>query len=146
VGAGDGPLALARDIEKLASRYASLKGNLRIDASLAVVTTDKCRKFHADFKPLRLVCTYAGPGTEWVANEAVQRAALINEIEDLDAANRAIVPDAQAIRRASAGHVVLLKGELYPGNAGNGAVHRSPPIAEAGERRLVLTLDASAAP
>jgi len=71
---------------------------------------------------------------------------LINEIEDLDAANRAIVPDAQAIRRASAGHVVLLKGELYPGNAGNGAVHRSPPIAEAGERRLVLTLDASAAP
>lgn len=49
-------------------------------------------------------------------------------------------PGAQIVR-AAAGDVVLLKGDSWPGNAGRGAIHRSP-AQSANEARLVLTLDA----
>ncbi|NOJ83626.1 DUF1826 domain-containing protein [Myxococcus xanthus] len=38
--------------------------------------------------------------------------------------------------------VALLKGESWPGNQGNGAVHRSPAIASSGRRRLILSIEA----
>src|SRR3984893_13461898 len=68
--------SLARDIERLARRSASLMDAPTVDASLSIVTTDKCAKLHADYKSLRMICTYAGPGTEWVPNTAVRRSAL----------------------------------------------------------------------
>jgi len=136
--------ALADDIHAVVRLFTRLRGVVAVEASLAVVVGDKCRKFHADWKPLRLVCTYAGPGTEWVANAAVRRDALMSETHDMDAANRATVPDPRDVRHANPGDVVVLKGERYRGNAGNGAVHRSPPIEASGKRRLVLTLDMAA--
>jgi len=37
-----------------------------------------------------------------------------------------------------------LQGETWPGNVGNGTVHRSPPIERFGARRLRLTIDKAA--
>jgi hypothetical protein len=40
----------------------------------------------------------------------------------------------------AAGDMLILKGESYPGNAGLGAVHRSPSVAESGGVRLLFKL------
>ncbi|WP_437590337.1 DUF1826 domain-containing protein [Sorangium sp. So ce1000] len=133
--------ALAADIADLARRYARLAGCARVRAELAVQARDGCRKFHADYVGLRLLCTYAGPGTEWIPNEAVRREMLARPGVPIAEANRAIVAFSGAVRFAATGEVLLLKGEVFPGNAGNGAVHRSPPVEAAGARRLLLTLD-----
>ncbi len=134
--------ALERDIAELARVFDELTGGGATEASLETVSTDKCRKLHADYKTLRLLCTYAGPGTEWVDDADVVRDALARDDgECFDLQNLAIAPRAGAVHRACPCDVVVLKGEAYPGNAGRGAVHRSPPIERTGERRLVLTLD-----
>jgi hypothetical protein len=131
----------AADIEELARLFTDLTGERSLQASLATVETNKCRKFHADYKPLRLVCTYAGPGTEWVDDRDADRAAMGHEETCFDTANLRIVPRGSRIQRAHPGDVLILKGESFPGNHGRGAVHRSPPIEGTGERRLMLTLD-----
>jgi hypothetical protein len=129
------------DVGRLAALFARITNAPTVDASLATVDTNKCRKFHADFKALRLVCTYAGPGTEWVDDRDVNRSALGHEESCFETANARIVPRGRAIRTSGPGDVVLLKGDRFPGNEGRGAVHRSPPIETTKERRIVLTLD-----
>lgn len=138
---GEESRASTADVTRLAALFSRLTGSASFQASLATVETNKCRKFHTDYKRLRLVCTYAGPGTEWVDDRDVDRDALGHEESCFDTANARIVPHGRNIQRARPGDVVLLKGELFPGNAGRGAVHRSPPIEGTGERRIVLTLD-----
>lgn len=132
---------LRADVEDLVRRYARLSGAAGVRAELAVQARDSCRKFHVDYVGLRLLCTYAGPGTEWIPNEAVRREILERPDLSIAATNRAIVACPGGVWSAARGEVLLLKGEAWPGNAGNGAVHRSPPIEAAGARRLLLTLD-----
>jgi glutathione S-transferase len=38
----------------------------RVKACFGATTTNACRKFHADYVGLRILCTYAGPGTDGV--------------------------------------------------------------------------------
>jgi hypothetical protein len=132
---------LAADIVRLGTLLFAMTGASRACASLVTVGDDKCRKFHADYKALRLVCSYVGPGTECVPESGLVREALGSPLEDMGEANRQIVPDTRCVARAETSDVVLLKGEAFPGNAGYGAVHRSPPILATGGRRLVLKLD-----
>lgn len=135
--------AWAADVVALAARFCDLLGTKSLRASLATVETNKCRKFHTDYKTLRLVCTYAGPGTEWVDDRHADRSAMGSEDTCIDSANTRIVRHGASIQRARAGDVVVLKGGLFAGNEGRGAVHRSPPIEHTGERRIVLTFDQS---
>lgn len=134
---------LGADLAELAARFAALAGCARVKATLSGQRRDTCRKFHVDYAGIRLLCTYAGPGTEWIPNELVRRDILSRYDLALDVANRSIQGREGAARSAQAGEVVLLKGEAWPGNAGNGAVHRSPPIEASGARRILLTLDAA---
>lgn len=134
-----GASLLAADIGRLVDRLRAVTGRPILQASLATVDTDKCRKFHVDYKSVRLVCTYAGPGTEWVDDAGVDRSALGHPAPCIDSANARIVLRAGSVHRALPGDVVLLKGEL--GNEGRGVVHRSPPVEATHQRRLVLTLD-----
>lgn len=127
---------LADDIEMLASAYMRISGLGAARPRLERVETDSCRLFHTDTVGLRLICSYAGPGTEWLPDADVARAALGKGV------NAAICPDMSALRSISTGDVAVMKGEAWPGNAGRGLVHRSPPIAGTGLRRLVFTLDA----
>lgn len=101
---------------------------------LTTVSTNMCRKFHTDVNDLRLICTYMGPGTLWVPDEAIDYKALKARGEEQD-----IIKDEQKIQQVQTGDIVLLKGALYP--EANPILHRSPAIEEQGERRLLLRLD-----
>jgi len=112
------PLALAADIHDLARRFAALAGRPTVRVRLEAVDGDACRRFHADYTDLRLVTTYAGPGTD-IRTTTAQDA---------------------PVHRIRAGDIALFKGRLFPGEPPV-LLHRSPPIEGTGERRIVLVLD-----
>ena len=89
-----------------------------------------CPRWHVDRVPIRMLCTYTGPGTEWLENQEVDK----TKLSEPAIANG-------ASQRAEIGEVVLLKGALWQGNTGFGAIHRSPAPASVEERRILLTLD-----
>lgn len=112
------PKALAADIDALVRRFTALTGKATAHLRLEAVDGDACRKFHADYTDLRLVTTYAGPGTD------------IRQTPSEDA----------PVTRIGTGDVALFKGKLFPGEPPV-LLHRSPPIEGTGERRVVLVLD-----
>lgn len=127
---GDLPASLAwvyRDAAALVRRFVSRDGSGKFAARLEPVATDACKLLHHDYVPLRLVCTYRGPGTEWLprAHEAKVGA----ERRDVPPGLLRIVP-----RFAPA----LFTGRLNPG--ARPLLHRSPRFA--GDTRLVLTVNA----
>jgi hypothetical protein len=126
--------ALVADLGALAAAFAAVAGVTRVHARLEALTDEGCPLFHADHVGLRLLCTYAGRGTEWVPGHAVNRAGLGS------GDNRRIVARRADVRRLSSFWVGLFKGEAFPGNAGRGIVHRSSP-ATARAPRLLLCLD-----
>ena len=132
---------LAQDITSILVDFAAALGKRHLHAELAVVEHDKCRKFHTDHVTIRLLCTYAGPGTEWVANEDVVRKNLARTDVDLEAANRSVLRNDDVVHHCAAGDLLLLKGEAFDGNRGAGAVHRSPSISSRAVRRLLFKVD-----
>ncbi len=106
---------LYADFRRLAGRFATLSASPVVRMRLEHMIDDSCRKFHVDAVGLRLLCTYAGPGTEWIN------------------------PDGK-IRRMTIMQVAVFKGSAFPG-AGPRVLHRSPPLST-GESRVVLCIDA----
>lgn len=117
------------DVAWLVSAYACLLDARRVGVRLTVLDNAMCPRWHVDHVPLRLLTTYAGPGSEWL-EEAVDK-----RVQPLPAE----VEPAQ-VRQLGCGAVALLKGEKWLGNEGCGLIHRSPALAN-GERRLILSLD-----
>ncbi|MCR9143372.1 MAG: DUF1826 domain-containing protein [bacterium] len=132
----------AWDVAELAENFARIAKassgdpgagrNLRL--RLDRVESDMCAAFHTDCYRMRLICTYRGTGTEWTANDNVNR----REFYSLPAAERLL--DSQRVFRLRTGWVAILKGESFPGAEGSAVVHRSPP-ASAEDWRLVLRID-----
>lgn len=119
---------IVADVASQAQHFAEITGSLQLGLKLEMVRDNACRKLHHDYVAHRLVCTYRGPGTQWLPRE--HEPALGNE--------REIVPDhwlASVPRFAAA----LFAGVLLPG--ARPILHRSPPIAGTGEVRLVLTIN-----
>jgi Protein of unknown function (DUF1826) len=135
------PSTLAADILDLCDLYFSLTDCATVHVQLAFVHTDKCRRFHVDNLGLRLLCTYSGPGTEWLPDAYAHRQAVYDCECPAHARNDALVKDPRQIKKVRTGDVVIMKGERFPGNAGAGIIHRSPPIQSSGISRLVLTID-----
>jgi hypothetical protein len=122
--------AFVADIAGLVSRFAALAATRSVRMRLDVVTGDACRRWHRDCVPLRMICTYRGPGTQWVP-PASGAAALARPDDD--------APQAMAF---DASDVALFKGCGWPGQVHDGGiVHRSPRIDGTGITRLVLVLD-----
>ncbi len=120
------------DVSWLVSAYACLLGAERVGVRLRAMDKAMCPRFHVDHVPMRLITTYAGSGSQWLAERAMDRAHLgPRDIE---------LPEPAQIRQLHCGDVALLKGERWSGNEGCGLIHRSPPLAR-DERRLILTLD-----
>ncbi|MDG6077709.1 DUF1826 domain-containing protein [Erythrobacter litoralis] len=113
------PPAIAQDIRSLASRFADLTGSASIRIRLEQIVTNSCRKVHVDYTDLRLITTYAGPGTQ---------VAIGND------------PKAQSLYDIPTGHVGLFKGRRYA-EGHEPCYHRSPPVGDTGEKRLVLVID-----
>ncbi|MBN6772200.1 DUF1826 domain-containing protein [Pseudomonas granadensis] len=118
------------DLQWLVSAFACLLGARRIGLRLRVLDKAMCPRFHVDHVPVRLITTYAGVGSQWLAEGAMDR-------RQLGQANAEPQADVQQL---SSGDVALLKGEKWHGNEGFGLIHRSPQP-PAGARRLMLTLD-----
>lgn len=120
--------ALVDDIQMLARHFAKIMDMESLELRLEHVATNACRKFHADYVSARLICTYAGPGTQWL---------------DGSSADVCDCGDHHDIRQLGTGHVAILKGrrwsEQYP------AIHRSPPVEGTGQERLVLVINPGAA-
>ncbi|WP_298185715.1 DUF1826 domain-containing protein [uncultured Pseudomonas sp.] len=127
-----GQAAFVADIRWLVSAFACLFDAKRIGLRLRILDNAMCPRFHVDHVPVRLITSYAGAGSEWLAEGVMARRRLGDPAAEPS--------DAALIERAKAGDVLLAKGERWIGNEGAGLIHRSPSPALA-ERRLLLTLD-----
>ncbi len=126
---------LVNDIAFCCELFSSITNPRMLRLSLKVITTDACRKFHIDGYTYRLLCSYHGPGTQWVYNDQVNRKALgVGE-------NEKIIKNWNEIQQMGTFDVAILKGELPHQRNGNGIVHRSPPIQHTNDKRLVLRID-----
>ncbi|NQX94923.1 MAG: DUF1826 domain-containing protein [Erythrobacter sp.] len=122
--AAEARTTLVSDIIALAERYSEIMQLDAVSVRLAIVTTNSCRKFHADYVKARLITTYVGTGTQWIDAE--------------DAARVAREEAPHRIHTFKAGDVGLFKGKMWTETP---AIHRSPPIEDTGETRLMLVLD-----
>lgn len=128
----EGYAGFVADVSWLVSAYACLLGARRVGLRLRVLDKAMCPRFHVDHVPVRLITTYAGGGSQWLREGAMDRRQLGNP--------QAEPRDAMKIRQINRGDVALLKGERWIGNEGQGLVHRSPQL-QRDERRLLLSLD-----
>ena len=135
---------LAEDACELATIFAHISGREHLRLRLERVEDDGCALFHVDTLPLRMVCTYSGPGTQWLEEDNVRRDQLGARGRSLEEANAAIVVDPAKIQTAPAWHVLLFKGRLWEGHGYyDGLVHRSAPVRHPRDHRLRLTVDYS---
>ena len=74
------------DLGGVAERFFGISKGREVTLRLETTATDGCRRFHIDHTHLRLLCTYRGPGTEWLPEGQVDRVAQAN-----GAPNRGIV-------------------------------------------------------
>jgi hypothetical protein len=126
------PLDLLLDIRRLALLFAAITDTgeaLRI--RLEAIAGPACHRWHADAVGLRLLCTYRGPGTEWLP--------LAGGVTVARSLDPKALPDEP--KRVATGAVAILKGEGFAGNAGFGCIHRSPPAGPGKRARLLLCID-----
>jgi len=122
---------LIADIQRLAVIFADYAVTRSIRLIVESVHDVPCPKFHQDNVPLRLICTYAGAGTEWLENSNVNTHA--------DCCGGSLVRDKSRIGQLKPFEVALMKGKLWPKND-IGIYHRSPKP-EADKPRLVVKMD-----
>jgi hypothetical protein len=129
-----------RDIARLTAAFCDLFETGSVGLRLRTLNQAMCPRFHVDFVPCRLVCTYGGRGTEWLADDEVDRS-------KLGLAGSKGLPDEDSglilgsVRAMPAYAVALMKGATWEGRDYPGAVHRSPRPSLEQPRRLLLTLD-----
>jgi len=93
---------LRAELAMLGRLFSTLSGEAVVRFRLEHVADDACRQFHIDSVELRLLCTYAGLGTEWIGLDG-------------------------RVRRMSVGDVAVFKGSKFPDSAPR-IQHRSPPV------------------
>jgi len=130
-----GKVKFTRDIIEITLSFLQVTQASHVRLILKVLSDDACLKFHTDAYDLRLLCTYVGKGTEWIADKYVNRKKIrMGENED-------IIKDFTQVQCMQPFEVAILKGEIPSRPKGKGIVHRSPPIQHAGEKRLLLRID-----
>lgn len=133
-------------IQSLLSLFCDLRPEPHerpLHLKLGVSERIDCPVFHTDWVSLRLICTYAGVGTEYVPDRSVNRGALCCPLATPAQTNAAIVRDTASIRQMAPFEVGLFKGCAYPGQGERGIVHRSPHPGK-GVRRIKLIIDSTA--
>ena len=123
------------DLLNIARIYFPQTKGRKVTLRLETTDQDGCPRFHTDRTHLRLLCTYLGPGTEWLRNDQANR-----EAQLAGAPNSEIL---LADKPSQLGRfwVGLLKGSAFPGNSLNGLIHRSPPSQGPGVNRVLFCLD-----
>ncbi|MBX3167570.1 MAG: DUF1826 domain-containing protein [Candidatus Eremiobacteraeota bacterium] len=93
-----------------------------------------CVRYHADNVPLRLVCTYRGPGTLWLDEDNVD----LRAAEAKGTCNEDIVLRPEDVRQAREWDVLVMKGKQAKATP---LYHKSPPSRPGDPGSLVLKLD-----
>ena len=122
------------DIVRLYSRFLSKITTNIVELQIKIIDSDLCRYFHIDSYRQRLLCTYKGPGTEWLDPSNVDQESLKN------GAYHQIAKDVNKIHKAKPFEVLLIKGTRYEGSE-KVIVHRSPPIKKSKKTRVLLKID-----
>lgn len=112
---------LTGDIAALAMMLSKTLDVRQMRIRLDVSDEMMCPKFHMDNVPARLLCTYRGPGTDYVPQE------------DLSEPSR--------IKSVKRGAVALFRGSAWSGEERTGLLHRSPAVDESVGARLLLVID-----
>lgn len=136
-----GKAALLAEISLLVNLYADLLDCPQVAIRLEVLQHAMCPRFHIDRTGIRLLCTYVGPGTEWLEEDFCHREALTRTHATLEAFHADLILHPQSVRQAAQHALVLLKGSRWQGNGHAGVIHRSPEIAP-GSTRVIMALDA----
>lgn len=127
--------------EELAALCALLHArhpNTGLRLRLEAVAQPDCRLFHVDRVVSRLLCTYHGPGTQWLDEDNAVRGELGLQGRTIERTNAAIVRDPGRIHTLAPWWVAICRGCACPGNERGGLVHRAYPDAVP---RLRLRLD-----
>lgn len=69
----EGHQAFIEDISALIELYGLLVDTNRVGVRLLSLNKAMCPGFHVDRVSIRLICTYDGPGTEWLENVHADR-------------------------------------------------------------------------
>lgn len=136
-----GKTALLSDISILIQLFADLLDCPSVAIRLEVLQHAMCPKFHIDHTGIRLLCTYLGPGTEWLDEHACNREVMGQSFSNIEAFHAALILHPPGIRQAASQALALLKGSAWQGNEHAGIIHRSPQTLP-GQTRALLCLDA----
>lgn len=121
---------------QILAALAVVTGPQQLRLRLERIEEQMCRLFHVDRVGMRVLCTLAGAGTEYLPDAACDRRLL-------GTGSNAAVLDWSAVCRVPAGDVLAFKGsprmvgESYPQG---GLIHRSPP-ASPSQPRCLLAID-----
>jgi hypothetical protein len=127
------PNDLLWDLTDLSFVFAAINDDPReaVRIQLDVQREARCSCWRADGLGLQMLCTYCGPGVEWLTRSG--------GAVEADVANGC---GAHAIPASlAAGSVAILKSDFYPGNAGAGCVYRSPQVSSTDGVRLHVCID-----
>lgn len=120
---------------------AELLGDLldcpRIGLRLEVIGKAMCPRLHVDRVGIRLLCTYRGPGTEWIADTGADRNKLGSGADGLPDEVSGLFGADTRIESVAGFSVAPLKGSLWRTR------HHSPLASHSADAlpRVVLTLD-----
>ena len=140
LGAKEQFKTLIEDMVRLVDMFCCLFDADCVGLRLTSLRHAMCPRFHVDNVPCRLVTTYCGDSTQWLAHNSIDRSKLgpgSGGVSDEQSGLFSKKSDVKELRR---GEIALLKGEGWAGNEGGGLVHRSP-TPKNDLRRLLLTLD-----
>ncbi len=131
--------ALADDIWLLVRLFCEIADISSARVRVERIEDNGCQLFHADSLRIRMLCTYAGPGTEWLTEDNVRFDQLGLQGRSVEEANRAIVVNEGRIQRVQPWHVAVFtgsqRGDALP------LVHRSGPVRSKADHRIRLCID-----
>lgn len=125
------PPALRRELAFLLELYGDLLGCEAIGLRIERLERAMCPGWHVDRTGIRLLCTWCGPGTEWLDDPRIDPRGLPGT-----------AAGAPATGQAQPFDILLLKGSAWQGNAAGGAIHRSPQVDQGSGPRILVALDA----
>ena len=120
--------AWTADMAEACHVFADMLGTNAVGFSLS--THRGCERFHQDRVPMRLLVTYAGTGTEWAPDHAVDKTAYENGGD-----NSQILLDPSALQWIKTWDIAVFKGSP------DGLLHRTPDTARPGQS-ILMRLDA----
>ena len=124
--------ALCEDIAELTDMFCLLFGVKQVGLRLTALDRAMCPRFHTDNVRCRLICTYQGMATEWLPHHLVNRGKLGRGNNGLADEKSGLFQNINDIQQLQAGHVALLKGELWKDNEKRGV---STSFAAGAQRR-----------